>query len=57
MIVFPAGMYATASMRIGSAAGVPAIHDPGRVAVWIAVAVWTLTIVDRNTSRRGRSAT
>lgn len=40
MIVFPAGMYATASMRIGSAAGVLAIHDTGTAAVWIAVAVW-----------------
>jgi len=42
MIVFPAGMYATASMRIGSAAGIPAVHDTGTVAVWIAVAVWAL---------------
>lgn len=42
MIVFPAGMYATASMRIGSATGAPAIHDAGSVAVWIAAAVWAL---------------
>jgi tellurite resistance protein TehA-like permease len=40
MIVFPAGMYATASMRIGSVARVPAVHDTGTAAVWIAVVVW-----------------
>jgi tellurite resistance protein TehA-like permease len=42
MIVFPAGMYATASMRIGSAAGAPAVHDTGTVAVWVAAAVWAV---------------
>ena len=40
MIVFPAGMYATASMRIGTVAGVPLIHETGTAAAWIAVAVW-----------------
>lgn len=40
MIVFPAGMYATASMRLGAAAGVPAIHDTGTAAAWVAAAVW-----------------
>jgi tellurite resistance protein TehA-like permease len=40
MMVFPAGMYATASMRIGSVARVPAVHDTGTAAVWVAVAVW-----------------
>jgi tellurite resistance protein TehA-like permease len=40
MIVFPAGMYATASMRIGAAAGLRAVRDVGTAAAWIAAAVW-----------------
>jgi tellurite resistance protein TehA-like permease len=52
MIVFPAGMYATASMRIGSVARVPAVHDMGTVAVWIAVAVWALVFAGMLTSPR-----
>jgi tellurite resistance protein TehA-like permease len=40
MIVFPAGMYATASMRTGATAGVPAIRDTGTAAAWIAAAIW-----------------
>jgi tellurite resistance protein TehA-like permease len=40
MIVFPAGMYATASMRIGAAARLPPVHDVGTAAAWIAAAVW-----------------
>jgi tellurite resistance protein TehA-like permease len=42
MIVFPAGMYATASMRIGAEAGVPAIRAVGTAAVWVAAAVWAV---------------
>ena len=42
MIVFPAGMYATASMRLGADAGLPPVRDIGLVAVWPAVAAWTL---------------
>ena len=42
MIVFPAGMYATASMRIGATAGVPAIRDTGTAATWIAAALWAV---------------
>jgi tellurite resistance protein TehA-like permease len=45
MIVFPAGMYATASIRIGSAAEAPAVHDTGTVAVWVAAAVWAAVCV------------
>ncbi|HEV2260470.1 MAG TPA: hypothetical protein VGS06_45780 [Streptosporangiaceae bacterium] len=52
MIVFPAGMYATASMRIGSVAGVPAIHDTGTVAAWIAAAVWALVFTGMLASSR-----
>jgi tellurite resistance protein TehA-like permease len=40
MIVFPAGMYATASMRIGAEAGVPLIRAVGTAAVWVAAAAW-----------------
>ncbi len=40
MIVFPAGMYATASMRIGAEAGVPPIRAVGTAAVWVAAAAW-----------------
>jgi tellurite resistance protein TehA-like permease len=42
MIVFPAGMYALASMQIGTAAGWPALRLVGRVAVWPATAAWIL---------------
>ncbi len=45
MIVFPAGMYATASMRTGVAAGVPAIRDIGTAAAWIAAAVWAAVFI------------
>jgi tellurite resistance protein TehA-like permease len=40
MIVFPAGMYATASMRIGAEAGLPLIREIGTAAVWVAAAAW-----------------
>jgi tellurite resistance protein TehA-like permease len=42
MIVFPAGMYATASMRIGTAAGLPLIRQTGTAAAWAAAAAWAL---------------
>ncbi|HEY6315290.1 MAG TPA: tellurite resistance/C4-dicarboxylate transporter family protein [Streptosporangiaceae bacterium] len=40
MIVFPAGMYATASMRLGAEAGLTPIRDTGTTATWVAAAVW-----------------
>jgi tellurite resistance protein TehA-like permease len=43
MIVFPAGMYATASIQLGTAAGQPAIRDIGTGATWLAACAWTLT--------------
>jgi tellurite resistance protein TehA-like permease len=43
MIVFPAGMYATASMQLGTAAGLPLIHVVGTAAAWPAAAAWALT--------------
>jgi tellurite resistance protein TehA-like permease len=45
MIVFPAGMYATASMRTGAVAGMPAIRDAGTGATWIAAAVWAAVFI------------
>jgi hypothetical protein len=42
MIVFPAGMYATADMRIGAEAGLPPIRDTGSTAVWVAAVVWAV---------------
>jgi tellurite resistance protein TehA-like permease len=42
MIIFPAGMYATASMRLGTSAHLPVLGAIGRVAVWPAVAGWAL---------------
>jgi tellurite resistance protein TehA-like permease len=43
MIVFPAGMYATASLQLGSAARLPLIHAVGTAAAWVAACIWTLT--------------
>ncbi len=40
MIVFPVGMYATASMRIGAEAGLAPIREVGTAGVWVAGAVW-----------------
>jgi hypothetical protein len=33
-------MYATASIRIGTVAGMPLIRETGTAAAWIAAAVW-----------------
>lgn len=44
MIVFPAGMYATASMQLGTAAHLPLIHAAGIVAAWPALTIWALTL-------------
>lgn len=42
MIVFPAGMYAAASMQLGAAAGLPLVHQIGAAATWAAAAAWAL---------------
>jgi len=42
MIVFPAGMYATASMRIGAEAGLPPIRELSTAVAWVAAAVWAV---------------
>jgi tellurite resistance protein TehA-like permease len=51
MIVFPAGMYATASIQLGTAAGVPLIHGAGSAAAWAAAAAWALTFTAMAASR------
>jgi tellurite resistance protein TehA-like permease len=43
VIVFPLGMYATASRQLGAIAGLPVIHDAGVIAAWPAVAAWLVT--------------
>lgn len=43
MIVFPTGMYATASVQLGAAAGLPLVRDTGTGAAWLAAGAWTLT--------------
>jgi hypothetical protein len=45
---------ATASMRIGTEAGVPPIHDTGTVATWIAAAVWAAVFTWMTGSIAGR---
>jgi tellurite resistance protein TehA-like permease len=42
MIIFPVGMYATASMHLGTTADLPVLRAIGRVAVWPAAAGWAL---------------
>jgi tellurite resistance protein TehA-like permease len=39
-IVFPLGMYAVASTRLGDAAGLSLLDDIGRVWIWVALAAW-----------------
>jgi tellurite resistance protein TehA-like permease len=41
--IFPAGMYATASMRLGQVTAVPAITAIGRGAAWVAAVAWLVT--------------
>ena len=43
MIVFPAGMYAAASMQLGTAARLPLVHAVGTAAAWAAAVLWALT--------------
>lgn len=45
MIIFPAGMYATASMRIGAVTGIAVLADIGRWAVWAGAAAWLLVFI------------
>ncbi len=43
MIIFPLGMYAAASWRLGAAAGLPVVHGVGSVTGWPAALAWILT--------------
>jgi tellurite resistance protein TehA-like permease len=42
MVVFPAGMYAAASLRLGQQAGLGFVHSIGWLAAWAALAAWAL---------------
>ncbi len=42
MIVFPAGMYATASMQLGTASRLPVLYSIGAAVTWPAAAAWAL---------------
>jgi tellurite resistance protein TehA-like permease len=42
-IVFPLGMYAVASTRLGQADDLPLLGDIGRVWIWVALAAWLVT--------------
>jgi tellurite resistance protein TehA-like permease len=42
MVIFPLGMYATASMQLGSAASLPAIRQIGAGFTWAAAAAWVV---------------
>ncbi len=54
MIVFPAGMYTTASLQLGAVARLPLIHGTGMAAVWVAAAVWALTFASMIVSLAAR---
>jgi tellurite resistance protein TehA-like permease len=41
-VVFPLGMYAAASIQLGSADHLPIVEDIGRAWTWVAVAVWLI---------------
>ena len=45
MVVFPAGMYAAASLRLGQQAGIRFVHSIGWLAAWPALAAWALVTV------------
>jgi len=54
MIVFPAGMYATASMQVGTASGLPLIHRIGTAAAWPTAAAWALALTAMIAAPLGR---
>jgi tellurite resistance protein TehA-like permease len=39
-VVFPLGMYAVASMELGTVAGMPLVEGIGRVWTWVAIPAW-----------------
>jgi tellurite resistance protein TehA-like permease len=44
-VVFPLGMYAAASLEIGTAEALPVVTSIGRAAAWVAAVVWLLVFV------------
>jgi tellurite resistance protein TehA-like permease len=50
MIVFPCGMYATASMSLGASAHLPVLSDIGRVAAWPAAIAWAFVFAAMSAS-------
>lgn len=52
--VFPLGMTAVAALSVSTAADLPWLDRPGRILLWIAAAVWLLTVVGflRSLARR-----
>lgn len=55
-MVFPLGMYAVASRAFGAALSLPALHDIGACAAWVALAAWigTAAVTVRGLSPRRR---
>jgi tellurite resistance protein TehA-like permease len=43
VVVFPLGMYATASLQFGRATGMTLIHTVGAAEVWPAMMAWAIT--------------
>ncbi|MEU1332675.1 tellurite resistance/C4-dicarboxylate transporter family protein [Streptomyces sp. NPDC005865] len=52
--VFPMGMTAVATLSVGAATGVSWLRQPGRVLLWIAVAVWVCVFVGTVRAVAGR---
>jgi tellurite resistance protein TehA-like permease len=44
-LVFPLGMYAVASARLGLAAEFPPLHWIAQIMIWVALAAWVLVLV------------
>ena len=42
-IVFPLGMYADASARLGASEHLPLLSHVGRIGIWVALAAWAVT--------------
>ena len=49
-IVFPLGMYAVASMELGTVAHLPIVAEIGRIWTWVAIAAWLAVFVGLCTS-------
>ncbi len=56
LVIFPLGMYATASMQLGRAAGVPWMHGIGTALAWVAVTVWAAVFATMAAAAASRAA-